>query len=145
MGYEVGQNCQINNKQAYPERGNTVGQLNNFQRQKGCCDDCREVFSPHLLIHQADSFKKADRGVAKHEAADLSQTMIVEQGDFFKKKGDESAFRIPMERLGQIRKHVPEVFVYQPQDTETDADEKCSLKELVNGNQFQPAIPSLPI
>jgi hypothetical protein len=145
MGYEVDQYRQVRDKQAHAKGGNTMGQLKNFQWQKGCGNDRREVFSPHLLIHQADAFKKTDRGVAKHEDADLSQTMVVEQGNLVKKKGDEPAFRIPMQRLGQIRKHVPEVFVYQPQDTETDADEKRSLKQLVNGDQFQPAIPSLPI
>jgi hypothetical protein len=141
MENEVGEHGQIEDKQSNSEHGNPMKELEDLKRQERRGDDGGEIFGPDLLQHQADALENSEGSVAEEEEADLAQTMVIEELGFLEDDSDEAAFGVHSQAESQMSEELVEVATYEAKDADGNADEERRLQELVDSNQFKPAIP----
>jgi hypothetical protein len=143
MEDEVGEDSQIYHQQSNSKPGDFMGELKYLKRQEGCGDDGGEVFGPDFLKHEADALEHSEGGVAEEEKADLAEAMVIEELSFLEDDADQAAFGVHSQAESQMGEELVEVATHEAKDTHGDTDEERRLQELVNGDQFKPAIPLL--
>jgi hypothetical protein len=145
MENEICKDGEIQYEESNSEPRDAMEELEDLQREEGCCDDGGEIFRPDFLKHEADAFENSEECVAEEEEADLAEAMVVEELRFLEDDADKAAFGVHSQAEGEMGEELVEVAAHQAKDADSNADEKRRLQQLVNGNQLQPAVPLFAI